>query len=130
MSERESDLKEAIKSMLTILELKEKYHNKSSDCKDCSPQDEYIKNSEEHLQQVKIAKEFENEYTEMITWAFGSDFFNDAYHSKDETVKVWANRHPNLAPLKICLILDENKSHTSILMQIAPLWYNSKNNNK
>lgn len=113
------DFKEMLKAMSTMKKLKEKADSalKENECKSCN---------HDYTDDDKMIIDFQDDFKEMINWAFGKYNTKDDRIAKADAFKMWAELHPALPSIKIPIHASNEAMNIILAMQISPHWYAHK----
>ena len=93
-------------------------------CSFCNKNDE--DDCDEEFDKTRLDN-FHEDYSKIFHWSFGIDP-NSA--SKENLIKRWAKRHPQLPKLFLPYQISNSVANIIILLQIIPHWHDSKKNEK
>jgi hypothetical protein len=121
------DMLEAMTSMMRLKDkLDSKLKNSGCDCTECTE----IESKADYADDKKLAEKFNNEFKDMLKWAFGANVLDKNFIDKQESVNKWKELHPSLPPISLPKYVSNEISNLILVMQISPYWHEHKKLNK
>ncbi len=84
-----------------------------------------LEKEEEEEKECEIEAALRNEYSDIISWAFGADFEGD---TKGNSIEKWKNLHPSLPIPRVLRSKSEHPTSNTLgmLIDVVPLYNQDK----